>query len=358
MSEYQSLLERLTNAYGISGFEAPVAAIVREELGEIADITSDNLGSMICCLHGAAENAPKVALAGHMDEIGFMVKNITSDGYIKLQSVGGWWDQVLLGQRVIVQTHLGNVLGVIGAKPPHLLPPEKRNDIVKLNDMFVDIGASNKEQVEELGVRVGDSVVPDSVFTELSVPNRVLNKAFDNRVGVALFIHALQQLKDTQLPCELYGVGTVMEEVGLRGATTTANAIQPDIALILETSIAGDVPGISDDESAIKLGGGATVYLMDGSMIAQLKLRDLVTDVAKELDMPLQVSILPGGGTDGGKFHLTGNGVPSIVLAVPTRHIHSHSAILDMEDYKATLDLLCALIQKLDAETVARIKSW
>lgn len=352
MSEARALLKAVSEVHGAPGFEGAVASLVRSELYDICDISSDRLGSVICKLRSATDG-PVVALAGHMDEIGFMVKTVTKEGFVKLQPLGGWWDQALLGQRVVIHTHRGLVTGVIGAKPPHLLPADQRNNVVKLADMFVDVGASSKEQVEELGVRVGDCVLPDSGYVEMAAQGRLLGKAWDDRVGVALFIHVLQRLSGQPLPCQVYGLGTVQEEVGLRGATTSAFATDPDVAIILETAIAGDVPGINEDESGVKLGGGPTIYLLDGSMIAQTRLRDLVMDVCKANGIPFQVTLLAGGGTDGGRIHVHARGVPSIVLGVPTRHIHCHAGILDVGDYNQTVDLLCKLLERLDAETVA-----
>jgi endoglucanase len=355
MSDHTPLLRALSEASGVPGFEAPVAAIVRRELDPICDVTWDRLGSIICRLRSSGPG-PRVVLAGHADEIGFMVKLITKEGFIKFQNLGGWWDQVLLGQRVVIETRTGGrVVGVIGAKPPHLLPEDKRNTVVKAEDMFIDVGASSKEEVERLGVRPGDSITPASDFCALSVPNRLLGKAWDDRAGVALFIHALQALHDKPLGCELYGVATSQEEVGLRGATTSAHTIQPDVALIMETAIAGDVPGITEDESSVKLGGGPAIYLMDGSMIAQTRLRDLVVQTAEEENIPHQFALLARGGTDGGRYHLNASGAPSIVLGVPTRHIHSHSGIMDLEDYENSLKLVCKVVERLNAETVAAL---
>jgi len=352
MSDLLPLLSDLTNVNGVSGFEAPVAWIVKSQLSDICEISGDNLGSVICRLKSSGPG-PKVALAGHLDEIGFMVNIVTKEGFVKFLNLGGWWDQVLLAQRVVIETHKGPVMGVIGSKPPHILPAEKRNEIVKARDMFVDVGATSKEEADALGIRPGDAITPVSEFTEMSVAGWLLAKAWDDRVGVALFVHALQRLNGESVPNELYGLGTVQEEVGLRGAATSAFAVQPDVCIVLETAIAGDVPGIAEDESAVKLGGGPTIYLLDGSLIAQLRLRDLLIEVCEQNEIPYQFSLLPGGGTDGGRVHLTSRGVPSIVLAVPTRHIHAHAGIIDIKDYEQTLDLLCKVIQRLDAQTVA-----
>lgn len=355
MSDHMCLLRELSEVRGVSGFEAPVAAIVRRELEAICEVTSDRLGSVICRLRSSGPG-PRVVLAGHADEIGFMVKLITKEGFIKFQNLGGWWDQVLLGQRVVIETRSGEcAVGVIGAKPPHLLPEDKRNTVVKADDMFIDVGASSKEDVEKLGVRPGDCITPASEFCALSVSGRLLGKAWDDRAGVALLIHALQALDGRPLGCELYGVATSQEEVGLRGAATSAHATQPDVALIMETAIAGDVPGITEDESSVKLGGGPAIYLMDGSMIAQSRLRDLVVQTAEEEKIPHQFALLARGGTDGGRYHLNASGTPSIVLGVPTRHIHSHSGIIDVQDYDNTLKLVCKVVERLNAETVTQL---
>jgi putative aminopeptidase FrvX len=355
MSDHASLLRELSEVHGVSGFEAQVAAVVRRELEPICEITADRLGSVICRLRSSGPG-PRVVLAGHADEIGFMVKLITKEGFVKFQNLGGWWDQVLLGQRVVIETrHGARIVGVIGAKPPHLLPEDKRNAIVKADDMFIDIGASSKEDVEGLGIRPGDSITPASEYCALSVDKRILGKAWDDRAGVALLVHTLQALAGTALGCELYGVATSQEEVGLRGATTSAHATGPDVALIMETAIAGDVPGITEDESSVKLGGGPTIYLMDGSMIAQTRLRDLVLQTAEEEGIPYQFALLARGGTDGGRYHLNASGTPSIVFGVPTRHIHSHAGIIDLDDYDNTLKLVCKVVEGLNAESVAAL---
>jgi hypothetical protein len=193
---------------------------------------------------------------------------------------------------------------VIGAKPPHLVPAEEREKVVKKKDMYIDIGASSKEEVQETGVRAGDPVIPRADFVALANGKTYLSKAFDDRVGVALVISALQALQDGDHPNSVYGAATVMEEVGLRGATTSVRAIDPDVAIILESDIAGDVPGIKAEESSVKLGKGPTMLLYDARMIPNLKLRDLLMDTAEQEGIPLQVSYVEGGATDGGAIHL------------------------------------------------------
>jgi len=289
-----------------------------------------------------------------------MVKLITKEGFVRFVPLGGWWDQVLLGHRVVIKTAKADVIGVLGAKPPHLLGAEERKKIVEKDDMYIDVGACSEEEVREMGVRPGDPIIPISEFTIMANPKFYLSKAFDNRVGCALAMQTLCQLAEPASgghPNAVYAVGTVQEEVGLRGAKTSAFAIDPDVAIILEVDIAGDVPGIKPEESTVKMGGGPTLLVYDARMIPNLKLRDLVIATAEEMGISLQFSAMPGGATDGGMIHMHNEGVPAVVIGVPTRHIHSHNALLHRDDYDRALRLIVALVKKLDAETVAGLTS-
>lgn len=351
MDRTERFLKELTETPGVPGYESQVRALMRRYLEPVATIEQDRIGSIIGKRVGRAES-PRVMLVGHMDEVGFMVRYVTKEGFVKFQPLGGWWDQVLLGQRVTIKTSKGDVIGLIGAKPPHLLPKDEREKIVKKKDMYIDIGATSSEEVAEAGVRVGDPIIPVSDFTVLANSQTYMAKALDNRVGCALAVQTLERLAVDQHPNVVYAVGTVMEEVGLRGAKTTVHVVNPDVALILEVDICGDVPGIKEEESAIKLGAGPTMLVYDARMIPNLKLRDLVIATAEELEIPLQFSAIPGGATDGGMIHLHDEGVPTVVIGVPTRHIHSHSAIMHRDDYDRALDLIVTLVKKLDAATV------
>jgi endoglucanase len=356
MDERSKLLKDLTEAHGVPGYEAPVRAVVRDYLKDLGQVSQDKMGSVICRKTGIIET-PRVMLAGHMDEIGFMVKHITKEGFLKFLPLGGWFDQVLLGQRVIIKTNKGDVVGVIGAKPPHLLPPDERKKMVPKDKMYIDIGATSKKEVEESGVRQGDPVVPRADFAVLANGKSYLSKAFDDRVGTALLISALQALQEKEHPNAVYGVATVQEEVGLRGATTSVRAVDPDVAIVIESDIAGDVPGIEPEQSSIKLGAGPTLLLYDARMIPNLKLRDYVRALAEELEIPLQLSYIERGATDGGSIHLHDTGVPTVVMGVPARHIHSDSSIIHREDYDHALELLVSLLTRLDGETVGGLTS-
>ncbi|MGQ9713159.1 MAG: M42 family metallopeptidase [Anaerolineae bacterium] len=354
MDHTEELLKTLTEASGVPGYEEEVRRLLRTHLEPEAKIEHDRLRSMIARRPGRSDR-PRVVLAAHMDEIGFMVRYITKEGCLKFVPLGGWWDQVLLGQRVIVKTYRGDIPGVIGAKPPHVLKEEERNKVVPKAEMYIDIGATSRAEAEAAGVRSGDPVVPASPFAVMASGRTYLAKALDDRVGCALVVEVLQGLAQEALPNALYGVATVQEEVGLRGAITSAHVVEPDVAIILEVDIAGDVPGIEEDENAIALGKGPVLLLYDAAMIPNLRLRDLVIAVAEEEGIPLQFSALTAGATDGGRIHIHGEGVPTVVLGVPTRHIHSHGAIMHRGDYDHALRLIQAVVRRLDAETVARL---
>jgi len=346
-----ALLKELTETHGIPGYEAPIREVVRKYLNPLGVLSQDKIGSVICEKKGTSE-APRVMLAGHMDEIGFMVKHITKEGFIKFLPLGGWFDQVLLGQRVIIQTRKGDVVGVIGAKPPHMLSPEDRRKVVEKKDMYIDIGAVDKDEVDESGIRLGDPIIPQASFTPMVNGKTYLSKAFDDRVGVAMIVSALQELQSQDHPNSIFGVATVQEEIGVRGATTSVHAVDPDIAIILEVDIAGDVPGIKAEESSIKLGGGPTVLIYDARMVPNLALRDFVVDTAENLDIPVQLSYVLAGATDGAAIHLHKTGVPTVVLGIPSRHIHSHSSMIHRDDYDQAVKLLVALLKRLNKATV------
>jgi putative aminopeptidase FrvX len=350
VDQTQQLLQELTETHGVPGYEAEIGAVVRRYMEPLGAVEQDRVGSLIC---RQGESGPRVMLAGHMDEIGFMVHHVTEKGFLKFHPLGGWWDQVLLGQQVVVKTHQGDLMGIIGAKPPHLLSADERKKVVEKKDMYIDIGATSKEEVAEAGVRLGDPVVPASAFHVLANGKSYMSKAFDDRIGVALAIDALRHFSQAPHPNVLYGVATVMEEVGTRGAKTSAEVVNPDVAIILEVDICGDVPGIEPEVSDIKLGKGPSLSLLDARMIPNLHLRDLVIETAETLRIPLQFSTMIGGATDGSQVHLHRIGVPTVVLSVPSRHIHSHAAIIHRDDYDGALRLLVAVIEKLDGETVA-----
>ena len=350
----ERLLKRLTEAPGLPGYEGPVRDIFLDETDGLGDIELDRLGSVSCKKTGTADS-PRIMLAGHMDEVGWIVRSVSDDGYIKFRPLGGWWSQVMLAQRVTVYTRNGSYTGVTGSKPPHLLG-DKRNSVVKIEDMYIDMGVSDGKYVtEEMGVQIGDMIVPKSEFEIVGDGKFYVAKAFDNRVAVAAVIETLRALEGKEHPNAVFGVGTVQEEVGLRGARTSSWVAQPDIAFSLDVGIAGDVPGINSYEASMKMGKGPALLYYDNSVIPHLNLRDFVVDTAKEEEIPLQSDFVMGG-TDGGAIHLHQRGVPTVTICVPSRHIHSHTSMIHRDDFDQLVSLLAALIMRLDSETAAGLQ--
>ena len=357
------------DAFGPSGFERDVAILVKKYTEPFADeILQDRTGSVI---FKKGNKGPKIMLAGHIDEVGFMVSGISDDGFLTFNQLGGWWDQVLLSQRVIIKVRDGTLIkGIICSKPPHVLSAEDRSKVVTKDNMYIDVGCKTKKGVEALGIKMGDPIIPDATFelmkrkqfnkdndTGKYIEKEVtlaVGKAFDDRLGAFIISEVLRRIKEEkiELPNQIYGVATVQEEVGLRGARTSAQMIQPDIGFALEVDISGDVPGVDKTKMAASMSKGPSILVADGSMLPNPNLKHFVMDVAKEIGMDIQLSIIARGGTDAGVMHITGSGCPSLVLGIPTRHIHSHYGILDIEDLEKCVDLLIEILKRLDQKTI------
>lgn len=356
LDETLLMLKELTDAKGIAGNEREPREVMRKFIEPYADeLTQDGLGSLIAKKTGDA-SGPKILVAGHLDEVGFMISKIDDKGFLSFQTVGGWWSQVMLAQRVtIVTRNKGTVTGVIGSKPPHILSPEARKKPVDIKDMFIDVGATSKEEVREWGILPGDMVVPYFEFTVMNNDKLLLAKAWDNRIGIAIAIDVLKALKDEAHPNIVYAVGNVQEEVGLRGAKTATTKIKPDIGFAVDVGVAGDTPGVTSKEAMGKMGDGPQIMLFDASMVSHKGLRDLVVDTAEEKGIPYQFETMAGGGTDAGAIHISANGVPALAICIATRYIHSHAAMVHRDDFENTVKLIVEVIKKLDRDTVTRI---
>lgn len=353
--ETLQMFKELTEAAGVPGQEEEARAVMARYLAQYGEVSYDRLGSVAARKVGLA-GGPRILVAGHLDEVGFMVNRITDDGFLKFAPLGGWWEQVMLAQRVIVKTHKGDLVGVIGSKPPHILPPEERKKPVEKKNMFIDIGVASKEEAIAAGVRPGDPVVPVCPFTVLANPKYLLAKAWDNRIGCALAIEVLKRLQGEEHPNEVFGAGTVMEETTLAGAQTLPVHVEADVAFAVDVGIAGDTPGVSADDAQSKQGKGPQILLSDGGMQPHLGLRNLVVDTAEALGIPYQYETLAGGTTDAARFHKTGRGIPSLAIGIPARYIHSAAAIIHRDDFENAAKLLVAVIKKLDAATVAGLR--
>lgn len=346
------ILKEMSMLNGIPGNETAVRKYMESKMKDYSSLSYDNLGSIIAEKVGDA-NGPRVMVAGHMDEVGFMVTRFTEEGYVKFIPAGGWWSQVMLAQQMEITTSTGKrVRGVIGAKAPHILTPEERKKPVEIEDMYLDIGVKDKEEAESLGICVGDMVTPYIETITMANEKYLLGKAWDNRVGCAAAIEVLHALKDQSHPNIYFGVGTVQEEVGLRGATTSAYKVKPDIGIAVDTTIAYDFPKGSKET---ELGKGVGVMIKDSSMVGHKGLRDYVIALADQHQIPYQLTHLDRGGTDGGKIHLTHSGVPSIALCLPVRYLHSHTSIVHQDDYNNLVKLITLLVKSLDQEAVTKI---
>lgn len=346
----KQLLIDVTQSRGIAGNEGQVRDLFKEYTKDIADeFVQDGLGSIYAKSEGN-ESGPVVLAGAHLDEVGFMVKSITDKGFIKFVTIGGWWSQVVLAQQVEITTGDGKVIhGVTGSKPPHVLTAEARKKPIDMDDIFIDIGATSKEQAEEWGIRPGDMITPYIETRRLNPESPfLLAKAWDNRIGVAVAIELLKHAKEKGHPNTLFAGANVQEEVGLRGAKTAANLISPDIAIALDTGTAGDTPGMTQKEADSILGKGPQVIVYDASMVGHKGLRDFVVSIAEKHDIPFQYTFIPGGGTDAGSFHQSGEGIPSIAITVPVRYLHSHTSVIHEDDYKNTVKLVNALVDELD----------
>ena len=343
----KELLEQCSNAAGVSGFEDEIRALIAAELADCGTITHSRSGNLICEKPGPA-GSPTIALIAHMDEIGFMVQGVTEDGFLLLVPLGGWWNHTLPSQRVQVICRDGKKIpGQIGTKPPHLLPESQRKQVMPDDALFVDIGASNKEEVEALGIRLGCCVVPDVQLQALNVEHRWMGKAFDNRAGVYTMIRTMQAIKDLQLPCTVRAIATVQEEVGTRGARALQDECVPDYAIILEGPPADDTFGQSSTCRQGVLGKGVQIRLYDPTNITPPAFADFVLDTAAKHNIPHQATVRRTGGTDAAASYPNWHGTPAIVFGVPTRYIHSHNGILDARDLSAAVQLTIKVLEEI-----------
>jgi len=349
--ETLELFKTLTELQGAPGNEHPIRSFMKEQIEPFSDeIVQDNLGGVFGVKNGSG---PKVLVAGHMDEVGFMVTKITKNGMIHFQTLGGWWSQVLLAQRVQVMTDNGPIIGVIGSIPPHNLTPEQRKKPMEIKNMLIDVGADDKEDAEKIGIKPGQAILPICPFTPMANEKKILAKAWDNRYGCGLAIELLKELKDETLLNQLYSGATVQEEVGLRGAQVAANMIQPDIFYALDASPANDMSG--DEKEFGQLGKGALLRIFDRTMITHKGMREFILDTAESNDIPYQYFISQGG-TDAGKVHIANDGVPSAVIGICSRYIHTSASMIHVDDYAAAKELLINLVKSTDQNTVDLIR--
>lgn len=355
MEKSLELLKKVSEVEGISGHEKEVAKLIKEEVKDVVDeIKYDNLGSIACYQHGE-EGQPLVMLAGHMDEIGFVVKKIEESGLIRIHNIGGWYRHVILAENFIITTKTGKrYFAVSGAQPPHGMSAEQAAKVLDLKDMYLDLGVTNKQMVLDLGIAPGDPITPYEEFRVMADGKTLLGKAWDDRIGVAVGIEVLKELKEEGHKANIAFVGTVQEEVGLRGAATAANLVKPDIALAIDVTLSNDLPSSPNDPT--RLGAGPALSILDGSVIAHRGLFALVEKVAKDNNIPYTYDLLTAGGTDSGNIHKSGSGVITMTISLACRYFHSHVSMINYDDYKNTVKLVKEVIKAIDSNVLEELK--
>ncbi len=337
-------LERLSNACGVAGREEEIRDLLKELLMPYVDeLKEDKLGNIIGVKKGN-KNAPTVMLAAHMDEIGLMIKNITKEGFLQFAKIGGIDDRILVAQKILVHTDKGPITGIIGSKPPHILKEEEKKRVIEADDLFIDVGAQDKQDAQRMGVRVGDVASFDIKFTLLEKEN-IVGKAFDDRIGCGALIETMRKLP--KVDCTVYAVGTIQEEVGLRGATTAAFQVYPDVGIALEVTVAGDIPGVKEGEATAKMRAGPVLTVADAGLITHPRVLRLLVEAAEENRIPYQLETGIRGATDASKIALTKEGVPSGVISVPARYIHSPTSLLSLKDLENAVKLAVAAVKNV-----------
>ncbi|MEO1051172.1 MAG: M42 family metallopeptidase [Bacteroidota bacterium] len=342
MSINVALLKQVCEAPGAPGYESVIRNIVLEEVTPLVDeVTVDNMGNVFALKRGKSSDK-KAMVAAHMDEIGFIVTHIDDRGFVRFHTLGGFDPKTLTAQRVIIHGKK-DLVGVMGTKPIHVMTPEERNQLPKTKDYYIDLGMK-KEEVEKY-VSIGNPVTRERELIEMG--DCVNCKSIDNRVSVFVLIETLRNLKDT--PYDVYGVFTVQEEVGIRGANVAAHQLNPDFGFGLDTTIAFDLPGAQPHEMVTKLGEGAGIKIMDASTICDYRMVDYMKQTADENKIKWQPEILTAGGTDTAGIQRMGkNGAISGAVSIPTRHLHQVIEMAHKEDIQNCIDLLKACLSSLE----------
>ena len=339
------LMKKLSITPGISGFEGNIVNIIKEELEDYVDEIQDDLMGNVIAIKKGEKKGKTVMLASHMDEIGLMVRYIDKKGFIRFSKIGGINDQMLLNQTVTIHGKNGDITGVIGSKPPHIMKASERKKIIEYDTMFIDIGVFSKKEAEEL-LSIGDPISFKSFYEDF--PNDlIMGKALDNRIGCYIMIETLKRVDSK---ATVFGVGTVQEEVGLKGAKTSSFKIDPDMAFALDVTISGDHPGIKPDEAPVDIGKGPAIILADASgrgILTPEKIKNILVSSAEDENIPYQLEVSEGGTTDASAIHLTKEGIPTGVVSVPTRYIHTTVSIASMKDVENTINLLVKVINDL-----------
>ncbi|MBD3948595.1 glutamyl aminopeptidase [Tuanshanicoccus lijuaniae] len=347
------LIKQLTEVQGISGNEGRVRDVIREKMTPLVDeVHQSPLGNLFGVKHSQTEDAPRLMVAAHMDEVGFMISRITDNGLFAVIPVGGWNPYSISAQRYTLQTKKGDYVCISSSVAPHLLKGKSEGQSVKAEDILFDAGFTSKEEALEYGVRPGDAIVPQTETVKTANGKNIISKAWDNRYGCAVMLETLASVKDLALPNHLIAGASVQEEVGLRGIKGAVHQFQPDLFLAVDCSPAGDTEGKKDEFG--QLGQGFLLRMQDPGHITHKGLRDYLLDMAESNHIPYQY-FFSKGGTDAGAAHVMNNGVPSGVIGVPGRYIHGHQTLFSIADYEAARELLLKIVTTFDRTTLNSI---
>ena len=345
-----------SNLNGISAHEEKIAEAIKKSLNNLPNLIfeRDGLGSL-AVIKKTNPNAPTISFTCHMDEVGFMVTKIDKYGFIKFSPIGGWWGHVVLGQVLTITTSDGKeIKGVVGSTPPHLLSNEKMKTVIKISDMFLDIGASKKEEVLKIGINIGDQITPCVTPWQTVNKDRIFAKAHDNRASVVAGIEVMKALENIDHESNVIFVASVQEEVGLRGAKTSSFKWTPDVAFAIDVTIAHDTPGVKDRSSEINT--GAALSMFDSYIIANPKLFKMVEKIAKKYKIDYTYDSLVAGGTDAGEIHMAKDGVITMTLSIPSRYMHSHYSMVSAHDVQAVVDVIVNFIKDFNQEKLSSLK--
>ncbi|MCF8237718.1 MAG: M42 family metallopeptidase [Saprospiraceae bacterium] len=338
-----TLLKKICEIPGAPGFEHRIRAFLKEQVADLADeMTVDPMGNLMVLRKGRQDN--RVMVTAHMDEISYIVTHIDDEGFLRFSTLGGFDPKTLTAQRVIVHGR-EEVIGVMGSKPIHLMKTEERNKAVQIEEYFIDTGLP-AEKVKKL-ICVGDPVTREREMIEMG--ECINSKSLDNRISVFILVEVLKALKGKELPFDLHAVFTVQEEIGLRGAISAAHRINPDFGIVLDTTIAFDVPGAQPQEMVTKLGKGTAIKILDGMTVCDPRMVDYLRDQADAAKITWQSEVLTAGGTDTAAVQRYGkNGAIAGALSIPTRHIHQVIEMVHKVDVQATIDLMTLALLNLD----------
>jgi putative aminopeptidase FrvX len=350
------LLQTLADAHGPSGFEEPVRKIMVDRMKPLSDkLSYDGLGSVIAV---QGSSGPRIMVDAHMDELGGVVRRVTNDGYLTMQMLGGWLDQALVDQRWIILGSKGPVHAVTGIRDVHIVPQEERSRVYPRESIFLDVGAKNADEVARMGLSPGDPVAPDAPFMVMNGTQNYLGKGWDDRVGCAVLIEAMRRLSKSPHPNQIFWVATVQEELGLRGVHTAVDLVKPEIGIAIEGGVTRDAPKVGPEEAQELLGGGPAIFLYDSSQLPNRKFVKMIAQVARDKNIPLQTDLIQGYGDDSAEIQKSNGGVPTVNLAVPVRYTHAHNGIMNRNDFDRTVDLVVALLEKLDEKAVAELRNF